>query len=389
MLQFHDEVYVDPNDHLENLVFARRMRSHLDAIELQHLADYARANADELFAYLEVATRLHISDRAAQRRMAFAVALTERLPRTLETLRDGRIEEYKAQLICEAVAPLTDEQALQVEELVLGKAAEQTAAQLRYALSKAVLRVDPLGAEERRLDRLRDRRVESRPTEDGQAVLSLHHAADRIAAIQASISAQARQLKALGGEQRTLAQLEADIMADLLLGVDARSRVVEVHLTLPATTALGLDHQPGEFDGMPITAGAARELLAEATRWRWIKTDPKTGAVADVTYPQYSPPAALATLVKVRDRTCRFAGCMRRARGCDIDHRTPWPLGATCDANCVCLCRRHHRAKHEGGWQLQRSPAGWCRWTSPAGTTHVVDPEPIAPLPTPDDPPPY
>jgi hypothetical protein len=389
VLEISDVVYTDPQNHLANMAFARRMANHALAVELENLAAYARANTDEMFAYLEVATALHISDRAAQRRMAFAVALTERLPSTMAEFKQGRLEDFKAQLICEAITPLTDEQALQVEDMVLGKAAEQTAAQLRYALNKAVLRVDPIGAEERRLLRQQDRRVESRPTDDGQAMLTLHHSADRIAVIKASISAHARQLKALGGEQRTLAQLEADIMADLLLGIDNRTRVIEVHLTLPATTAFGFDNQPGDIEGIPITAQAARELMSKATRWRWIRTDPVTGAVADLTYPQYSPPAALATLVKVRDRTCRFAGCMRRARGCDIDHRTPWPLGATCEANCACLCRRHHRAKHEGGWKLTRSQSGWCTWISPAGRSHVVDPEPVAQVPTQDDPPPF
>jgi hypothetical protein len=286
---------------------------------------------------------------------------------------------------------LADEHALTVEARVLGKAAKQTPNQLRNTLAKVVLAVDPKGAEERRQEKMRDRRVESQPTESGMAMLTLHHNAERIAAAHAVITGRARQLKAAGRETRTLSQIEADVACDLILGFDSAHRVVEVHLTLPATTALGLDDQPGEVDGLPVTAQAARELAAEATKWRWIRTNPQTGEVVDLTYPQYTPPAALKSFVQVRDRTCRFIGCTRRARHCDIDHRIAWPQGSTCDANCHCLCRRHHRAKHEGGWQVTTIKPGWATWTSPLGFTHLVGPNPVTePQPPSDpDPPPF
>ncbi len=221
------ELYVEPQDLLGNAAFARHLIGRYQAIELQHLADYAQSNAGDEFAYLEVATLLHISDRAAQRRLRFAVTLTQRLPQTLAALKQGWIEEFKAQLIGEAVGLLSDEHALAVEARVLDKAAEQTPAQLRYALAKAVIAVDPEGAEERRQEKLAQRRVESRPAEDGQAMLTIYHSADRIAALHGIITARARELKAMGGEKRTLAQLEADVACDLFLG----NRAVEVHLT--------------------------------------------------------------------------------------------------------------------------------------------------------------
>src|SRR6266545_2055877 len=331
-----EEIYVEPQDFLGNAAFARHLIGRYQAIELQHLADYARANAGDEFGHLDVAALLHISDRAAQRRMRFACTLVERLPQTMAALKQGWIEEFKAQLVSDAVEVLSDEHALAVEARVLDKAAQQTPAQLRYALARAVIAVDPEGAEQRRQEKVKERRVESRPTEDGQAMLTIFHSADRIAALHGIITARARELKAMGGEKRTLAQLEADVACDLFLG----NRTVEVHLTLPATTIVGENDQPADVDGLPITAQAARELASEASTWRWIRTDPTTGEVVDLTHPRYTPPAALATFIKIRDRTCKFAGCLRRARQCDIDHRTPWPAGATCDTNCACLCRR-------------------------------------------------
>ena len=386
--------FADTRDLLGNAVLLQKMIGHYQGVQLELLADFAHTTADSDggFAHHEVATLLHITDYAADRRLRFALTLTSRLPNTLALLKEGGLEEYKAQLIAKAVEPLSDEHAAAVERRVLGKAPSQTPTQLRNALAKAVLAVDPEGAEERRREKRRDRRVSSQPTEDGMAMLILHHTAAQIAACHAHITGRARQLKAAGGEVRTLSEIEADVAADLLCGAGTGGRVVEVHLTVPAATIAGVDEQPGEVDGLPVTAQAARELAAEADRWRWIRTDPLTGQVTDLTYARYEPPEVLKTFLRVRDRTCRFPGCTRRARRCDIDHTTRWPDGATCESNCACLCRRHHRAKHEGGWQVRPIKPGWYRWTSPLGFDHVVAPEPVmAPaVPPPrEDPPPF
>jgi hypothetical protein len=208
---------------LVGAVAARQQAGSFHAVELEHLAAYAKASEDNEFAYLEVAALLHMSDRAARLRLAFAQTLTDLLPQTLVALREGRIEEFKAQIIADGVGTLTAGQAAQVEERVLPKAAEQTPTQLRRAVTKAVMAVDPEGAEERRQEKLRGRRVSCQPTEDGEAVLSIYHSADRIAAMYSAITSQAHHLKAVGGESRTIAQLEADIAGELILGGAAMS----------------------------------------------------------------------------------------------------------------------------------------------------------------------
>jgi len=384
-----EEVFTAPQDFLGNAAFAQTLIGRYQAVQLEQLAAYAGQVEGDEFAHLEVATLLHISDRAAQRRLQFALTLTDRLPQTLAALKQGCIEEYKAQLIADAVECLSDEHALIVERRVLDKAAGQTPTQLRNTLAKVVLAADPQGAEERRQEKMRERRVQSQPTESGMAMLTVHHSAERIAAVHAVITGRARQLKALGGEARTLAQVEADVACDLILGAESAHRVVEVHLTMPASTAMGESDLPGEVDGLPVTAQAARELMAEATTWRWLRTDPDTGHVTDLTSPRYTPPEALKTFVQVRDRTCRFAGCTRRARHCDVDHRVAWPQGQTCDTNCHSLCRRHHRSKHEGGWHVTAITPGCATWTSPLGFTHTVEPDPVTEPQPPPDPPPF
>ncbi|WP_328334407.1 DUF222 domain-containing protein [Kribbella sp. NBC_00382] len=86
---------------------------------------------------------------------------------------------------------------------------------------------------------------------------------------------------------------------------------------------------------------------------------------------RYVPSAALDRYVRLRDRTCQFPGCNRPAEFTDLDHRTSFAAGGrTTAANLWCLCRHHHRLKHEGGWQIHLTPDGTYTWTSPTGRHH-------------------
>jgi hypothetical protein len=69
-------------------------------------------------------------------------------------------------------------------------------------------------------------------------------------------------------------------------------------------------------------------------------------------------PAQRAALV-VRDRGCVFPGCDRPPPWCEAHHLLHWLDGGPTDlTNLALLCRAHHRAIHEGGWQLTRDPDG-------------------------------
>ncbi|GAA1622819.1 hypothetical protein GCM10009744_07670 [Kribbella alba] len=82
----------------------------------------------------------------------------------------------------------------------------------------------------------------------------------------------------------------------------------------------------------------------------------------------YTPSAAMDRYVRLRDRTCQFPGCNRPAEFTDLDHRVAFAAGGrTTAANLWCLCRHHHRLKHEGGWLLHPNRDGTYTWTSPTG----------------------
>jgi hypothetical protein len=68
----------------------------------------------------------------------------------------------------------------------------------------------------------------------------------------------------------------------------------------------------------------------------------------------------------VRDGGCVFPDCERPLAWCEAHHLRHWLHGGPTDlANLALLCRAHHRAVHEGGWQLARQPDGLLTATPP------------------------
>jgi len=194
------------------------------------------------------------------------------------------------------------------------------------------------------------------------------------------VAAQDHDESAVGDEDRPLAEVDAATCRTALAHL-ARGLVPRVHVTVPAMTLLGRSDEPGDLDGYgPIDADTARELAAGAPSFTRILTHPHTGTVLSVGRESYAVPADLRRHLAVRDATCRFPGCGRRAARCDVDHVVAFVDGGSTDAdNLVHLCRHHHRLKHETSWRPAPStgphaPPGSVTWTSPTGRTHVASP---------------
>ena len=86
-------------------------------------------------------------------------------------------------------------------------------------------------------------------------------------------------------------------------------------------------------------------------------------------------PPALRRALHHRDQGCRFPGCgLRFTQGHHLRH---WAHGGpTTLSNLTLLCRRHHRAVHEEGYQVARLPDGALQFRRPNG-----HPLPEVPLP--------
>ena len=272
----------------------------------------------------------------------------------------------------EATTRLDDPTARAVEQRVLPRAGRQTVGQLRASLSRAVLSVDPAGAEERHQRAAAGRQVTVRPLDDGMAELWALLPADGAAAIYSAVDAAARRGLADG---RCMDERRTDALVELVTGASGAgpAPATQVHVTVPGLTALGLGDEPGELDGHgPVPASMARRLAAGGA-WRRVLTD-ADGVAVEVGRDAYTPSAALADLVRTRDGTCRFPGCRQPARRCDLDHVTPWPAGPTTPANLAALCRHHHRLKHQTTWEVTTDAGAALTWTSPTGHRYTTSP---------------
>ena len=172
----------------------------------------------------ELAVAMAISARAGDKKLALAYDLAGRLPGTARALLEGAINEYKAQIIAEATRTLDARGAAAVEALVLPGIETKTPGQIRAALARAVLTVDPAAARRRREQAEKDARVELWREDAGTAALCGRDLppAEALAADQ-RITAYARELKAAGLDG-TMDQLRARAFLDLALGVDSRPR---------------------------------------------------------------------------------------------------------------------------------------------------------------------
>ena len=134
---------------------------------------------------------------------------------------------------------------------------------------------------------------------------------------------------------------------------------------------------PDKFSGLAL---GLRQILAAAAA-----CDPGDRPGADSacnharSVPGYRIPPRLRAFVEARDQDCGYPTCRRAAASCDMDHTIPYHLGGlTCECNIGPGCRRHHRLKGTGAWRLEQPRPGIFRWTTPAGLTYSVSPDPLA-----------
>ncbi len=362
---------------------------------------------DKQFVREEIACVLKLAPSTANARLHLAGELVRRLPETLDQLERGTIGMAYARCLAESVGPLPDEAALLVQARVLGASGRQTLSAFRASVARAVLALDPRRAEAQHRNACERRRVEVRMLEHGMGSLYAELPAEAVQAIATRVQAAADTLTAADRraaadrcaaadslaaaerpepvetvQQRTADQVRADALVALVTGQDLDLRATwqgrrpSVQVSVALSTLLALDEEPGELDGYgPIPAQLARRIAADPTgTWRRLVTDP-LGGVIDVGRDAYEPPQNLTEHVIARDRTCRFPGCRRRARRCEIDHQTPWGQdGRTNECNLECLCSRHHHLKHEAGWTVLGNPNDPLLWITPTGHTYLDPP---------------
>jgi hypothetical protein len=213
----------------------------------------------------------------------------------------------------------------------------------------------------------------------GRLITTDAHAVDaRLDALAATVCA---------GDPRTRNQRRADAMGALAAGADrlacccARPDCpagatpapvpVVIHVVAEAASLGGTATTPASMIGADALIPA--ELIADLARSATLR--PLAHPSDAPPEASYTPSQALADFVRCRDLTCRFPGCDRPARHCDLDHTIAYADGGPTHAsNLTCLCRQHHLIKTFWGWSDQQLPDGTLIWKSPCGQTYITTP---------------
>lgn len=378
----------------------------------------------------EIGAAQRVSDRTIERRMAEAAGLVEHFPKVWMAQGAGRISASHSRVIVDAGAHLDDQRKRDAYAAdVLPIAENESPNRLRRLARRVAERHQARTVTERHGDARERRRVWVNDLDDGMSELGMlgpatlvHGMYDRLSQMAHAVREEnARAAKDLGSDarvasatadavplvddhhalsdNRTVDQLRADLLADLVLtaaptGHDTEDQLLgaitaRIEVNVPVMTLMGDDLDtnsrariifdraplaPAELDGsMPIDIETARALASTAPGWDRVLTHPISGALLAVD--RYRPSEQLRRHLKARDQRCRFMGCGLAARKCDVDHNDAASTGgATCDSNLAHFCRRHHMLKHHSPWHVTQLSGGMLEWRSPAGRVYVDRP---------------
>lgn len=321
-------------------------------------------------AAAEVAGALAETKYRSSCRLHLVRRLSTELPRVWQLVTAGRLDVYSAEQIhaeLQAVADRSKIPALE-EKIVHHRRRRRPRQRVRagrdqpdphpQAGRRLVAAAPPADTDEKFRRAYADRAVRTEADDiAGMGQLWLSHSVDRISAIKHRLTMIARTLPA--DDPRSTDQQVADLACDLLQGritVDTCTslledgapatirptgvkRSIQLNITVPVQTVMGLSDTPGET---------------------------------------YTPTTEQKRATYVRDRTCVGVGCNHPADSCDVDHTQSWGRGgATRGGNLGPGCRTHHNSKDNGGpFRLAQPEPGLFRWTYPSGHTYTTTAEP-------------
>src|SRR5882672_170180 len=321
--------------------------------------------------------RVGLDPGAARERVRVAHALGT-LPLLARALARGELSYAKVRALTRVATPETEERLLAVGRAGTAEHVERIVRGWRRMDRKAEARETTKRHAGRALQVYQDEDgmvvVRGRLEPEVGAVLVQALAAAREALYQkADENVPAGTFADVSAETPTMAQQQADalgLLAETALhhgidpGAPAERYQVVVHVD---AEVLADPEQPGQSvleDGARVPAETSQRLACDASRVV-MRHDPD-GRITEVGARTRTIPPALRRALQHRDRGCRFPGCgVRFGQGHHIRH---WAHGGpTTLSNLALLCRRHHRAVHEEGYQVDRQLDGELRFRRPDG----------------------
>ena len=347
--------------------------------------------------------RVGLEMRAARERVRVARALGT-LPRLAQALARGELSYSKVRALTRIATPEIEERLLKVG---LAGTAEHV-----ERIVRGWRRVDRKIEVEETAKRHKHRAVHFYHDDDGMVIIRARLEPQAGAVVIQAITAAREALRqrakeATDGpagpqfvdgpaEQRyfdgtpdgpTIEQQEADALAlvaetALHHGIDPGAPGERYQVVVHVDAAVLADADaPGQSvveNGAYVPAETSQRLACDASRV--VMRHDADGRITEVGARTRTIPPALRRAFEHRDQGCRFPGCGRRfGQGHHIQH---WAHGGpTTLSNLTMLCRRHHRAVHEEGFQVERQADGELYFRRPDGTPLVESP-PLPPIPT-------
>jgi 5-methylcytosine-specific restriction endonuclease McrA len=323
---------------------------------------------------------------AARERVRVARALPA-LPRLARALARGELSYAKVRALTRVATPETEERLLAVGKAGTAEHVER--------IVRGWRRVDRNAEARETAHRHRTRALHLYQDEDGMVVVRGRLAPEVGAVLMQALAAARETLYPQGQASRasvdrpdlgeatpSLVQQQADalaLVAETALhhgmdpGAPGERYQVVVHVDAPV---LADDEAPGQSalaDGVHVSAETSRRLACDASRV--VMRHDADGRIIEIGARTRTIPPALRRALQHRDRGCRFPGCGGRfGQGHHIRH---WAHGGpTTLSNLALLCRRHHRAVHEEGFQVERQPDGELCFRRPDGRHLPVVPAP-------------
>jgi 5-methylcytosine-specific restriction endonuclease McrA len=325
--------------------------------------------------------RVGLDPGAARERVRVARALGT-LPRLAQALARGELSYAKVRALTRVATPETEERLLAVGRAGTADHVER--------IVRGWRRVDRIAEARETARRHASRALHVYQDEDGMVVIRGRLAPEVGAVLVQALAAarealyQQRRASDVSAETPTMAQQQADALAllaetALARGIDPgapgeRYQVV-VHVDAPVLADPDAPGQSVLEDGAHVSAETSRRLACDASRV--VMRHAPDGQVVEVGARTRTLPPAIRRALHHRDRSCRFPGCgLPFGQGHHLRH---WAHGGpTTLSNLALLCRRHHRAVHEEGYQVDRQPDGELRFRRPDGRLLPEVPPPAA-----------
>jgi hypothetical protein len=314
--------------------------------------------------------RLSLDPGAARQKVRVARALGT-LPRLAEALARGELSYAKVRALTRVATPETEARLLAVGRACTAEQVERIVRGWRKVDRQAEARETARQHASRALHVYPDSDgtviVRGRLTPEVGALL-----VQALAAARETLYQQTRGQEP-EGDPPTMVQQQADalaLLAETALhqgldpGAPGERYQVVVHVD---AEVLADPDQPGQSvleDGARVSAETSQRLACDASRV--VMRHGRDGRVVEVDARTRTIPPAIRRALHHRDRGCRFPGCgVRFGQGHHIRH---WAHGgSTTLSNLALLCRRHHRAVHEEGYQVDRQADGELRFCRPDG----------------------